>query len=225
MLRDGLRVLMIKMVWGVSIKEIPLYFQCDGSKVGPQYNVLKAIHTAAAAWDNVGSICIANCFSNAGFSLSLNPNNDFNAVDYMPLSSFVPLSASLAQDSDDNILLTDLTQRLTSAGITFTDFVKADTDLIVTEEMADNDIVTELLQKKNHHTESSSDSEPDEKPPTLRDIASTVEIIRRGRKRISAKTIFSTEWNRTWSHEKTNNNWKLFFLRNELCITLNISVG
>lgn len=111
----------------------------------------------------------------------------------MPLSSFVPLSASLAQDSDDNILLTDLTQRLTPAGITFTDFVKADTDLIVTEEMADNDIVTELLQKKNHHTESSSDSEPDEKPPTLRDIASTVEIIRRGRKRISAKTIFSTE--------------------------------
>lgn len=57
----------------------------------------------------------------------------------------------------------------------------ADTDLIVTEEMTDDDIVTEQhLHKNDNHTESSSDSEPDEKPPTLRDIASAVDNIRRG---------------------------------------------
>lgn len=35
---------------------------------------------------------------------------------------------------------------LTPAGITFIDFVTADTDLIVTEEMTDDDIVTELTR-------------------------------------------------------------------------------
>lgn len=189
------------MVWGVFIKEVPLYFQCDDSKVDPQLNVLKAIHTAAAAWDNVGSVCITNYFSNAGFSLSLNPNNGFNAADEMPLSSLVPLSASSAQDSDDDILLAEPTQRLTPAGITFTDFVTADTDPIVTEEMADDDIVTELLQKNNNPAESSSDSEPEEKPPTLRDIASAVEIICCERNSISSKTIFSS-----WTHEKPKPN-------------------
>lgn len=84
----------------------------------------------------------------------------------MPLSIFVPLSASSAQDSDDDIPLAELAQRLTPAGITFTDFVTADKDFIVTEEMTDDDIVTELLQKKNNHTKSSSDSELGEKPPT-----------------------------------------------------------
>uniref|UniRef100_K1Q779 Uncharacterized protein n=1 Tax=Magallana gigas TaxID=29159 RepID=K1Q779_MAGGI len=35
---------------------------------------------------------------------------------------------------------------LTPAGITFIDFVTADTDLIVTEEMTEDDIVTELTR-------------------------------------------------------------------------------
>uniref|UniRef100_K1Q9Y7 ShKT domain-containing protein n=1 Tax=Magallana gigas TaxID=29159 RepID=K1Q9Y7_MAGGI len=51
-------------------------------------------------------------------------------------------SASSAEDSDDDIPQAELAQRLTPAGITFTDFVTADTDLIVTEEMTD-DIHTE----------------------------------------------------------------------------------
>lgn len=37
------------MVRGVFIKEAPLYFQCVDSKVDPQLNVFKVIHTAAAA--------------------------------------------------------------------------------------------------------------------------------------------------------------------------------
>lgn len=40
--------------------------------------------------------------------------------------------------------------------------------------------MTELLDKNYNHTESSSDSEPEEKPPIFRDIASAVDIIRRG---------------------------------------------
>lgn len=80
----------------------------------------------------------------------------------MTLSSFVPLSAPSAEDSDDDIPLAEFAQRMTSAGLTFTYFVTADTDLIVTEEMTDGDIVTELLEKNNNHTEHSSDSEPEE---------------------------------------------------------------
>lgn len=70
----------------VVIKKAPLYFQCNDSKVNLQLNVLKAIHTNAAAWDNVGSVCIANCFSKAGFSLSLNSDDGVNAEDGMLLS-------------------------------------------------------------------------------------------------------------------------------------------
>lgn len=87
-------------------------FQCDDSKVDPQLNVLKAIRTA------VGGVCIANCFSKVGFLLSLNPGNGFNAEDDMPQSSLVPLSASSAHDSDEDIPLAELAQRLTPTGKT-----------------------------------------------------------------------------------------------------------
>lgn len=87
-------------------------FQYDDSEVDPQFNVLKAIRTA------VGGVCIANCFRKVGFLLSLNPGNGFNAEDDMPQSSLVPLSASSAHDSDDNIPLAELAQRLTPAGKT-----------------------------------------------------------------------------------------------------------
>lgn len=76
----------------------------------------------------------------------LNPDDAVNAEDDMPLSSLVHLSASSAYDSDDDILVplsassafdsdddipsVELTQRLMPVGITFTDFVTADTDLI-----------------------------------------------------------------------------------------------
>lgn len=118
----------------VVIKKAPLYFQCNDSKVNLQLNVLKAIHTNAAAWDNVGSVCIANCFSKAGFSLSQNSDDGVNAEDGMLLSCLVhvPLSASSAYDSDDDIPLAELAKRLTLAGIIFTDFVTAYTDLIMT---------------------------------------------------------------------------------------------
>lgn len=87
-------------------------FQYDDSKVDPQFNVLKAIRTA------VGGVCIANCLRKVGFLLSLNPGNGFNAEDDMPQSSLVPLSAASAHDSDDNIPLAELAQRLTPAGKT-----------------------------------------------------------------------------------------------------------
>lgn len=87
-------------------------FQCDDSKVDSQLNVLKAIRTA------VGGVSIANCFSKVGFLLSLNPGNGFNAEDDMPQSSLVPLSASSAHDSDEDIPLAELAQRLTPAGKT-----------------------------------------------------------------------------------------------------------
>lgn len=83
--------------------------------------------------------------------MSLNPGNGFNAEDDMPQSSLVPLSTSSAHDSDDDIPLAELAQRLTPAGKhTFTDLMTADTDLIVTEEMTYDDIVTELLDKNNN---------------------------------------------------------------------------
>lgn len=54
--------------------------------------------------------------------------------------------------------------------------------------------MTEFLDKNYNHTESSSDSEPEEKPPIFRDIASAVDIIRRGlettRQNISEKRSF-----------------------------------
>lgn len=111
----------------------PRYIFSD-SKVNPKLNVLKAIRTTAAAWDNVGSVCIANCFSKAGFSLSLNSKDGVNAEDGMPLSCLVhvPLSASSTHDSDDDIPLAELDKRLTPAGITFTDLVTAYTGLIMT---------------------------------------------------------------------------------------------
>lgn len=57
-------------------------------------------------------------FSKVGFLLSLNPGNGFNAEDDMPQSSLVPLSASSAHDSDEDIPLAELAQRLTPAGKT-----------------------------------------------------------------------------------------------------------
>lgn len=100
----------------VVIKKASLYYQWQQ---GQSPNVLKAIRTTAAAWDNVGSVCIGNCFSKAGFSLSLNSKYGVNAEDGMPLSCLVhvPLSASSAHDSDDNIPLAELAKRLTPAGI------------------------------------------------------------------------------------------------------------
>lgn len=94
----------------------------------------QTIRTTTAAWDNVGSVCIGNCFSKAGFSLSLNSKDGVNAEDGMPLSCLVheSLSASSAHDSDDDIPLAELPKRLTPAGITFTDLVTAYTGLIMT---------------------------------------------------------------------------------------------
>lgn len=94
------------------LKKLHSIFQCDDSKVDPQLNVLKAIRTA------VEGVCFANCFSKVGFLLSLNPSNGFNAEDDMPQSSPVPLSASSAQDSDDDIPLAEIARRLTPAGKT-----------------------------------------------------------------------------------------------------------
>lgn len=83
--------------------------------------------------------------------LSLNPGNGFNAEDDMLQSSLVPLPASSAHESDDDIPLAKVAQRLSpQEKHTFTDLVTADTDLIVTEEMTDDDIVAELLDKNNN---------------------------------------------------------------------------
>lgn len=113
------------------LKKTSLYYQWQQSQ---SPNVLKAIRTTTAAWDNVGSFCFGNCFSKAGFSLSLNSKDGVNAEDGMPLSCLVhvPLSASSAHDSDDDIPLAELAKRLTPAGITFTDLVTAYTGLIMT---------------------------------------------------------------------------------------------
>lgn len=94
--------------------------------------------------------------------------------------------------------------------------------------MTDGDIVTDPLDKNNIHTESSSDSEPEAKLTTLRDIASAVDIIPCGLEtpeNISEKRFLQLSEIEHKLMKKQKQTTIHFFLRNKLCITMIINVS
>lgn len=143
--------------------------------------ILDAIQLIAQSWNEVTSTTISNCFRHAGLIKSA---DEFDSDDDLPLVQWfekykniddddweVPLSNWLRNSGQD---LTNIEKYLPELD----NFTAVDGDLITTEVLTDDDIITEVLQPNVSVSESDDDDEVEQdEVPTYSEALGAVKIV------------------------------------------------
>ena len=145
-------------------------------------SVLQAMHSMAQAWSQVKQSTIANCFAHCGFKITHQPQPEVDPEEYIPLATLQP-----EVDSEDNIPLATLMSQIKRAGFevnsTAADYMTVDDQLVTTEPLTDESIITHVKQPSLVATPESDDESDDDsslppKPASHTDFLAACELQR-----------------------------------------------
>lgn len=119
-------------------------------------SLLDAVNFIHMAWQKVNRETIVNCFKHAGFS---DKNDEFDSDDELPISQWLEKHEDDPEVISDKMEANVLETAAMREKFNFEEYVKIDDDLVTTETLTDEQIITTVASEMAENGEDENESE------------------------------------------------------------------
>ncbi|KAH8022762.1 hypothetical protein HPB51_004999 [Rhipicephalus microplus] len=137
-----------------------------------------ALQMIAASWCETGSAVVANCFRHAGFAVQCAETSD-SAIEAYDGDADRDEDRLLDQDEEIAVAWADLQESDMPADVHISEFLQADSCLVVREEMTDADIIKSVQEDGVSSDDDDTIAQRDSALPPTSQVLDAFDIIRR----------------------------------------------